>query len=81
VWPKTSQKQIEIIDVQEKRDGLTHIACAIVLVFWVAAKADMHPPPGCDAPQHGLGFFGLAGDLEEKAAGLGGTGFAPFGAA
>jgi len=44
VWPKTEQKQIEIIDVQEERCGLTHIACAIVLVFLVAAKADMPHP-------------------------------------
>jgi len=41
--PKTEKKHIEIIDVQEKRGELTHIACAIVLVFFVSAKADMHP--------------------------------------
>jgi len=34
VWPKTEQKSIEIIDVQEEQCGLTHIACAIVLVFF-----------------------------------------------
>jgi len=39
--PKTKQQHIETIDVQKKRGGLTHIACAIVLVFLVAAKTDL----------------------------------------
>jgi len=40
--PKWSKKPIEKIYDMGKRRGFTHIACAIVLVFWVATKADTH---------------------------------------
>jgi len=43
----------------EKYTGFTHIACAIVLVFLVAVKADTHPPIQAASASFGVARLGV----------------------